>query len=121
MKKLLPIFILFLIFTACDNDEGAAPPALELTVKDSIQIYEGNFITAGNDAVLKGNQFIFQVAMGPKAISLRDSLKHNSSTPTIRRVVVKGKVTNNQTVKGYSQIIEITEILEIANKEKSTN
>lgn len=121
MKKLLPIFILFLIFTACDNEEGTAPPVMEFTVKDSIQVYEGNFITNGNAAVLKGDRFIYQVEMDSTAITLRDSLRKNTSTSTIRQVRVKGKVGSNQSSAGYSQIIEITDILEISNKEKPTN
>ena len=121
MKKLIFILSLLLIITACDNDEGTAPPVIEPTAQDSIRVYEGNFIATGNAAVLKGDQFIYQVAMGPTAVSLRDSLRKNSASSTIRRVVVKGKVTNNKMAEGYSQIIEIIEILEIPEKDKPTN
>lgn len=121
MKKLIFVLSLLLVFTACDNDEGTAPPVLEPTAQDSIRVYEGNFITTGNAAVLKGDQFIYQVAMGPKAVSLRDSLTKNSTSPTIRHVIVKGKVTDNQMAEGYSQIIEIMEILEIPKIKKPTN
>jgi hypothetical protein len=121
MKKFIFILSLLLIFTACDNDEGTAPPVIEATAQDSIKVYEGNFITTGNAAVLKGDQFIYQVAMGPMAVTLRDSLRKDSASPAIHHVVVKGKVTDNRMGEGYSQIIEIKEILEIPEKEKKTN
>ncbi len=121
MKKFIFILILLIIFTACENDEGTTPPVVEATAQDSIRVYKGNFITAGNAAVLKGDQFIYQVAMGPTAIVLRDSLSRNSEVSTIRPVVIKGKVTNNPMAEGYSQIIEIIEIIEIPEKDKPTN
>ncbi len=121
MKKFIFILSLLLIFTACDNDEGTAPPVFEPTAQDSIRVYKGNFIATGNAAVLKGDQFIYQVAMDSTAKTLRDSLRKNSASHTVRHVVVKGKVTKNQMAEEYSQIIEIMEILEIPEKNKPTN
>lgn len=119
MKKFIFILSLLFIFTACDNDEGTAPPVVELTARDSIQIYTGNFISTENAAVLKGDQFIYQVVMDPVAISLRDSIKKGMDAPAIRPVTVKGKVSLNKLQDGYSHIIEIIEILELPNKEKT--
>lgn len=117
MKKFIFILSLLFIFTACDNDEGTAPPAVELTAQDSIQVYKGNFITAGNAAVLKGDQFIYQVVMDSTAKSLRDSLRSDSASSAIRPVIVKGKVAANYLGQGYSHLIEIREVLEIPEKD----
>ena len=119
MKKFIFILSLFFAFTSCDNEEGAAPPVVEVTARDSVQVYEGNFITTGNAAVLKGDQFIYQVMMDPVALSLRDSLKKDPDAPAIREVIVKGKVILNPVPNGYSHSIEILEILEIPNSEKN--
>lgn len=121
MKKFIFILSLLFIFTACDNDEGTAPPVIEPSARDSIQIYEGNFITTGNAAVLKGNQFIYQVVMDSLALSLKDSLKQDPDAPAIRPVVVKGKVAMNNLKNGYSHIIEIIEVLEIPDKPEVNN
>lgn len=120
MKKFIFILSLLLLFTACENDEGTAPPVVESTAQDSIKVYKGNFITTGNAAVLKGDQFIYQVVMDPMAITLRDSLRKDPSSPAIRPVRVKGKVSANH-LEGYSHIIEIMEILEIPENKKPAN
>src|SRR5690606_14072820 len=111
MKKFIFILSLLFIFTACDNDEGTAPPVVELAAQDSIQVYKGNFISTGNAAVLKGDQFIYQVVMDYSAISLRDSLKKDEDSTAISPVVVKRKVSANQLKEGYSHLIEIIEVL----------
>ncbi len=120
MKKLIFILSLLFIFVACENDEGKTPPIIELTAQDSIRVYKGNFISTGNAAVLKGDQFIYQVVMDSMAKSLRDSLINKSSS-AIQPVVIKGKVMNNPVPGGYSQTIEIREILEIPETGKPTN
>ncbi len=121
MRKFIFILSLLFIFSACENDEGTAPPLMEPTAQDSIRVYKGNFITTGNAAVLKGDQFIYQVVMDTTATSLRDSLRKNSTSPTIKYVTVKGKVSDNQIQDGYSQMIEIMEVLEIPQKGQQTN
>lgn len=122
MKKL--IFILTLIFaiTACDNDQGPAPEPLPImTAEDSIKVYEGNFITAGNAAVLKGNQFVYEVRIDSISTALKQDLQKNYETNNagVIPVRVKGKVIENPMPVGYSQAIEIKEVLEIRGKKKS--
>jgi len=117
MKKFIFILSLLFIFTACDNDEGTAPLVVEPNAQDSIQVYKGNFITAGNAAVFKGDQFIYQVIMDSTAQSLRDSLRIDSASSAIRPVILKGKVTTNNLGHGYSHLIEIREVLEIPKKD----
>jgi len=114
MKRVLMILSLFLIITACDHDQETSAPVVEMTVRDSLQTYKGSFISAGNAAVLKGNQFIFQVKMDSTGTYLKDSLLiYKTKNRGVVPVEVKGKVTDNPMSIGYSQIIEIKEIVNI--------
>lgn len=122
MKRFLIFLSLFLIITACDNEQETSAPIVETTVKDSIQTYKGSFISAGNAAVLKGNRFIFQVKMDSIGKSLKDSLlNYKTKNRGVVPVELKGKVTENPMSMGYSQIIEIKEILNIDAPLKSEN
>ncbi len=122
MKRFLIFLSLFLIITSCDNEQESPTPVLETTLQDSIQTYKGSFISAGNAAVLKGNRFIFQVKMDSSGTSLKDSLlNYKSKNRGVVPVEVKGKVTDNPMPMGYSQIIEIKEIVNIDAPLKSEN
>lgn len=114
MKKLFFILSLIFIISACEGD-NEAPAAPEMKVpRDSIQNYKGNFIAAGNAAVLKGDKFIYQVKMDSTALLLRDSLKnYKAKNQGVIPLEVKGKVSDNLRAVGYSQLIEITEIVRI--------
>ncbi len=107
--------------SSCENEQEAAPEAVVIpTAADSIKSYKGNFIAAGNEAVLKGSQFIFQVKMDSVATQFKDSLKNYLlESETVIPVEVKGKVTDNPRTVGYSQIIEIKEVIEIFAKRRS--
>lgn len=122
MKKLLFILTLILVITACDSEQGPAPEPLPvLTAEDSIKVYEGNFIAAGNAAVLKGNQFVYEVRIDSISTALKEDLKKNYETNNagVIPVRVKGKVIDNPLPVGYSQAIEIKEVLEIRGKKKT--
>lgn len=114
---------LFFLVTSCDSEQNTAPePEIISVVKDSIQVYEGNFISAGDAAVLKGNKFVYEVKMDSSAMEFRDSLKlYKTSQDGIVPVKVKGKVKKNFSASSYSQILTIIEIVEImAEKSDST-
>lgn len=112
MKKIIFILSIFISLTACDNDSQQAPqPKVEAIVIDSIQTYQGNFISAGNSAVLKGDKFIYQVKMDSIATGLKDDLKNYIlKNRNMVLVEVEGKVIENPSPEGYSQMIEIKEI-----------
>lgn len=120
MKKLIFIAAIFMLITSCDNEKEAAPkPEIEMTAEDSIQIYSGNFITAGNKAVLKGDKFIFEVKMDSFAKSLKElSAEYQLNDTNVIPVEVKGKVIENEDNSAYSQVIEIKEILSIIATKK---
>ena len=94
----------------------------EATEKDSIQNYQGNFISVGNEAVLKGENFVYQVKMDSMTNILKETLKnYQLNDQNIIPVEVKGKVTDNKVRTGYSKVIEIKEIVEIFASKESEN
>lgn len=121
MKKLIFIIVILTLGVACDNEPEMKPEIkAEATEKDSIQNYQGNFISVGSDAVLKGENFVYQVKMDSMANLLKESLKkYQLDDINIVPVEVKGKVIDNKLRKGYSQVIEIREIVEIFARKQS--
>jgi hypothetical protein len=123
MKKLIFILGILMAMVSCDNEQQAEPkPIAEPTAEDSIQNYQGTFITVGRSAVLKGNQFVYEVKMDSMAEFVKDSFKNYELIDSnLIPIEVKGKVTNNLRSTGYSQIIEIKEIVEIFAKKNIEN
>ncbi|WP_026836715.1 hypothetical protein [Gillisia sp. JM1] len=118
MKKFLLLIIVILIAVACDN-EPEKQPEMEITEKvmDSIQVYQGDFISVGKMAVLKGDKFVYQVKMDSVAFKLTDSLNaFKKSENSIVTIKVKGQVKDNVQATGYSKLIEITEVVDIMAK-----
>ncbi|RKS55252.1 hypothetical protein BC962_0211 [Gillisia mitskevichiae] len=123
MKKFLFLISVILLASACDN-EPEKQPEMQVAEKvaDSILVYQGDFISVGKSAVLKGDKFIYQVKMDSVASQLTDSLNafkkdENSIVP----IKVKGQVKDNVKAEGYSKLIEITEVLEIMAKPITEN
>ena len=123
MKKILLLISIFCISLACDN-EPEKQPTQELASEavDSIQVYQGSFISVGKSAVLKGDKFIYQVKMDSLASILTDSLNaYQANANGIIPIKIKGKVLDNLKGIGYSQEIEITEVLDIMAKPIAEN
>ncbi len=123
IKKLIFVIAILTFGVGCENEPEIKPEVKsEATEKDSIQNYQGNFISVGTDAVLKGENFVFQVKMDSMANILKESLKgYQLENMNIVPVEVKGKVIDNKVKKGYSKVIEIKEIVEIFAKTQSEN
>jgi hypothetical protein len=123
MKKFLLLISFILLALACDN-EPEKQPEMEIAEKavDSIQVYQGSFISVGKSAVLKGDTFIYQVKMDSVAISLTDSLgAFKKDENSIIPIKVKGQVKDNRKATGYSKLIEITEVVDIMAKSITEN
>ena len=123
MKKIIFAIVILTLGIACENEPEIKPEIkAEATEKDSIQNYQGNFISVGSDAVLKGENFVYQVKMDSMANLLKESLKkYQLEDMNIVPVEVKGKVIDNKVKKGYSKVIEIREIVEIFARKQSEN
>lgn len=123
MKKLIFIVGILMLMASCENEQQPDEKLIaEPTSEDSIQNYQGTFITVGKSAVLKGNQFVYEVKMDSMAELLKDSFKNYKLIDSnLIPIEVKGKVTNNVRSTGYSQVIEIKEIIEIFAEKQSEN
>lgn len=123
MKKLIFIIVILALGVACENEPELKPEVkAEVAENDSIQKYQGNFISVGNEAVLKGENFVYQVKMDSMANLLKESLKeYQLDDKNIVPVEVKGKVIDNKVKTGYSKLIEIREIVEIFARKRSEN
>ena len=123
LKKLFFIFTLIAFTVACDDETQTAPSeTIEIKAVDSIQNYKGNFISVGNSAVLKGDQFVFQVHADSVSLDLKKRFEdYKLENGTIVPVEVKGKVTDSKKPTGYSQVIEITEVVKIFAEKKPEN
>jgi len=123
LKKLIFIFAVIALTVACeDESQTAAEEIVEIKVVDSIQNYKGNFISVGNSAVLKGDQFVYQVHSDSVSLDLKNRFKNYSlENGTIVPVEVKGKVIDSKKSTGYSQVIEITEVVKIFAEKKPEN
>lgn len=123
MKKLILVIVILTLGVACDNEPEIRPDIkTEATEKDSIQNYQGNFISVGNEAVLKGENFVYQVKMDSMTNILKETIKnYQLDDKNIIPIEVKGKVTDNKVKTGYSKVIEIREIVEIFARKQSEN
>ncbi len=123
MKKFLLLISVILFAVACDN-EPEKQPEMEVAEKvaDSIQVYQGNFISVGKSAVLKGDKFVYQVKMDSIALQLTDSLSaFKKDENSIIPIKVKGQIKDNIQATGYSKLIEITEVVDIMAKPITEN
>lgn len=123
MKKIIFIIAILAVGVSCENEPEISPDTKTVaTEKDSIQNYQGNFISVGNDAVLKGENFVYQVKMDSMTNILRETMKeYELEDNNIVPVEVMGKVTDNKVKTGYSKVIEIREIVEIFARKESEN
>ncbi|WP_289022418.1 hypothetical protein [uncultured Salegentibacter sp.] len=123
MKKLLLILAIALTAISC-QDEGREDlmnqPETE-KVPDSIQTLTGDFIYAGDQAILRGSDFIYGVSIDSMSKILAKQVQpFQKEDFDMVAVKVKGKIIPNPRQDGWDENIEIQEILEILETEKAT-
>ncbi|MBO2543351.1 hypothetical protein J0871_02880 [Salegentibacter sp. BDJ18] len=122
MKKFL--LILSLAFTAFScQDEGRQDlmnqPEAE-KVPDSIQTLTGEFIYAGDAAILRGSDFVYGVTIDSMSKVLAEQIQpFQKEEFDMVPVKVKGKIVPNPRQEGWDENIEIREIIEILESEKA--
>ena len=123
MKKFLLIIALGITAFSC-QDEGREDlmnqPETE-KVPDSIQTLTGEFIYAGDAAILRGSDFVYGVTIDSMSKVLAEQIKpFQKEEFDMVAVKVKGKIVPNSRQDGWNENIEIREILEILETEKAT-
>ncbi|WP_282016844.1 hypothetical protein [Salegentibacter mishustinae] len=121
MKKFLLIIALAVAAFSC-QDEGREDlmnqPEIE-KVPDSIQTLTGEFIYAGEAAILRGSDFVYGVTIDSMSKVLAEQVQpFQKEEFDMVAVKVKGKIVTNSRQDGWDENIEIREILEILETEK---
>ncbi|WP_051935821.1 hypothetical protein [Salegentibacter sp. Hel_I_6] len=122
MKKFLLILALSISAFSC-QDEGRQDfmnqPEAE-KIPDSIQTLTGEFIYAGDAAILRGNDFVYGVTIDSMSKVLAEQVQpFKKEDFDMVSVQVKGKIVPNPKQEGWKENIEIREILEILDAEKA--
>jgi hypothetical protein len=122
MKKFLLIIALAVTAFSC-QDEGREDlmnqPETE-KVPDSIQTLTGEFIYAGEAAILRGSDFVYGVTIDSMSKVLAEQVQpFQKEEFDMVAVKVKGKIVTNSRQDGWEENIEIREILEILETEKA--
>ena len=122
MKKFLLILSLAFMAFSC-QDEGRQDlmnqPEAE-KVPDSIQTLTGEFIYAGDAAILRGSDFVYGVTIDSMSKVLAEQVQpFQKEEFDMVPVKVKGKIVPNPGQEGWDENIEIREIIEILESEKA--
>ena len=123
MKKFLLIIALAVTAFSCqdeDREDLMNQPETE-KVPDSIQTLTGEFIYAGEAAILRGSDFVYGVTIDSMSKVLAEKVQpFQKEEFDMVAVKVKGKIVTNSRQDGWDENIEIREILEIQETEKAT-
>ena len=120
--KIYKILILFLLITfSCDSkqDKVVSNEVVETKNNDLI-ILSGDYVFYNNAAVLQTNKNVYGIIINEKVNELNEKLSSIKKDefdfiPVILKGRLKNKAKNDE---GWSVKLEITEIVEIINKEK---
>ncbi len=89
-------------------------------VPDSIQTLTGEFIYAGEAAILRGSDFVYGVTIDSMSKVLAEQVQpFQKEEFDMVAVKVKGKIVTNSRQDGWDENIEIREILEILETKKA--
>lgn len=123
MKKFLLIIALAVTAFSCQDEgrEDLMNQSETEKVPDSIQTLTGEFIYAGEEAILRGKDFVYGVTIDSTSKKLAKEVQpFQKEEFDMVSVKVKGKIITNSRQDGWNENIEIREILEILETEKDT-
>jgi len=114
MKRILLLMTMFLAIVACKNSEECQP--VEVDPAD-LATFNGEFIYMADAAVLKGDQFIYGVAldcMTEKLAKQVEPVKGDEfdMVPVVIKGVIKPK---EEGTEGWDEFITITEIVSVSD------
>lgn len=122
MKKFLLIIALAITAFSCQDEgrEDLMNQSKTEKVPDSIQTLTGEFIYAGDAAILRGSDFVYGVTIDSMSKVLAEQVKpFQKEEFDMVAVKVKGKIVPNSRQDGWNENIEIREILEILETKKA--
>ena len=114
------IFILFFSFSCDKKQDKIVSNKVVETKNNDLIILSGDYVFYNNAAVLQTNKNVYGIIINEKVDELNDKLSSiKNDEYDFIPVVLKGKLQNkNEDEEGWSVKLEITEIVEIINKEK---
>lgn len=124
MKRILGLFLLLIIFAACQDEDRRELMNQPVTEKqpDSIQVLTGNVVFGEESAVIRGEDFVYGVSLDSLGNVLAEKLKPLKSDDfEMIPVTVKAKILPNQDRRGLEEMIVIREIIEVPGPEKSND
>jgi uncharacterized protein YktB (UPF0637 family) len=114
------IFVLFFSFS-CDKkqDKIVSNKVVETKNNDLIK-HSGDYVFYNNSAVLQTNKNVYGIIINEKVNELNDRLSSIKKDEfDFIPVILKGRLKNkDENDEGWSVKLEITEIVEIINKEE---
>ncbi len=122
MKKFLLILALAVTAFSCQDESRQDLMNQNETEKvpDSIQTLTGEFIYAGDAAILRGSDFVYGVTIDSMSKVLAKQVEaFQKEEFDMVPVRVKGKIVPNPRQEGWHENIEIREIIEILESEKA--
>ena len=111
MKKFFYLLILPLALVSCKNKET------EIACEEC-ESFTGDFLYLDNAAILKGNNFIYGVAIDDQAKALAEKVEPiKKESYDMVEVTVKGILSKKpEDQEGWEEILSIKEILTIADE-----
>ena len=124
MKRLLGVLFISLLLFSCQNEERKElmeQPKVE-KVPDSIQVLTGEIVYGTDAAVIRGEDFVYGVAMDSLSKILAEKVAPLKSDDfDMVPVTVKARIVPNPKQEGWEEVIEIREIIEVADAKKVTD
>ena len=120
--KIYKILILFLLISfSCDSKQNKVVSNEVVETKNNdLIILSGDYVFYNNAAVLQTNKNVYGIIINEKVNELNEKLSSIKKDEfDFITVILKGRLKNkDKNDEGWSVKLEITEIVEIINKEK---
>ncbi len=116
MRKILGLLLITLALYSCQDDErrDLMDQASVETIPDSIQVLKGEFVYGKDAAVIRGENFVYGVTLDSMSNALSEKIAPLKSDDfEMIPVTVKAKILPNPARKGWEEVIEILEIVEV--------
>lgn len=123
IKRFFFILVLAVSAYACqdeDRQELMEPESVDKE-QDSIQTLTGDFIYVADAAVFRGDNFVYGVTIDSMSQVLADKVQpFKKEDFDMVSVKIKGKIVPNTQQEGWDENIEIREIIDILEDEKTS-